>query len=178
MTAAGWRRWMREQLGAAGTAALVLLAGAALFQAMVVKPLAARDAQLEQQLARSARRDASGPGFDRAATPAAKLAAFYRFFETGATANDWLARLYAVAGEAGIEFRSADYRMRDAGARLERYEITLPVTGSYRQIRAFLENALTAIPVLSLDQVTFSRQNVNDARVQAELRLSLHLARP
>jgi len=179
MTASGWQRWIRDQLGAGGLAALALMAGAVLFLLIVVKPLEARNEQLEKRLARSLRQDSSsGSALHRASVPAAKLAAFYRFFETEGTATDWLARLYAIGSAAGVEFRSAGYRMQDTGTRIERYEVALPVTGNYAQIRTFLENALVEIPVLSLDQVNFSRQHVNDAVVQAELRLSLHLARP
>lgn len=179
MTAAAWRRWFFDQLGAAGMAALGLLAAAVIFLLVAVQPLEARNEQLEFRLARSARQDSPpGPGLHRISTPAAKLAAFYEFFENAGTANDCLARLHAIRSAAGVESRSAEYRMRDAGARIERYEIALPVTGSYAQIRTFLANALAEIPVLSLDQMNFSRQHVNDPRVHAELRLSLHLARP
>lgn len=179
MTAPRWQRWIHDQLGAPGLAALALLAGAVLFLVIAVKPLEARNEQLEKQLARTLRQDpASGYSLPRASVPAAQLVAFYQFFESERTANDWLARLHAIGREAGVEFRSAGYRMRDTGTRVERYEIALPVTGSYAQIRAFLESALAEIPVLSLDQVSFSKQNVSEPWVQAELRLSLHLAKP
>ena len=38
-----------------------------------------------------------------------------------------------------------------------RYEIVLPVAGSYAQIRDFLKRALAEIPVLSVDQLTLKR---------------------
>jgi hypothetical protein len=74
--------------------------------------------------------------------------------------------------------RSATYRTQPAGARLERYEIVLPVSGSYPQIRDFLKRALADIPVLSLDQVSLRRESRNDSRVRAELRLALHRVKP
>ncbi|MNC99262.1 hypothetical protein D3C83_174870 [compost metagenome] len=77
-----------------------------------------------------------------------------------------------------MELRSAAYRTQAAGARLERYEIVLPVSGSYAQVRDFLKRALVEIPVLSLDQVSLKRESRNDARVQAELRLAIHRMRP
>ena len=65
-----------------------------------------------------------------------------------------------------------------AGGRIERFEIVLPVTGTYGQLRAFLKRALGEIPVLSLDQMTLKRQSRNDAEVQAELKMTLHLVKP
>jgi len=52
------------------------------------------------------------------------------------------------------------------------------VTGSYAQIRAFLENALIQVPVLSLDQVKFHKERANDASVRADVQLTLHLIKP
>ena len=53
----------------------------------------------------------------------------------------------------------------------------LPVAGSYAQMRDFLARALAEIPVLSLDQISSSARTATTARVQAELRLTLHMVR-
>jgi hypothetical protein len=63
-------------------------------------------------------------------------------------------------------------------SRIERYEITLPVTGSYRQVRLFLQRAMHEIPVLSLDQVSFKRSSTGKNLVDAQLRLTLHMVKP
>jgi Tfp pilus assembly protein PilO len=171
-------RQIRDNLGVVGLAALGVLGGAAFFFLVVLKPLEARNQQLERQLSTRLRQDTSASDLVRASTPAAKLAAFYRYFETQEQTTDSLARLYAIGKEAGVELRSAGYRMQKAGVRIERYEIALPVTGSYAQIRAFLEKALLQIPVLSLDQVSFKRQNTKEALVHADVRLTLHRVKP
>jgi len=51
----------------------------------------------------------------------------------------------------------------------------LPVSGSYTQIRSFLEGALAEIPVLSLDQASFRRKGTNETRIEAEIVLTFHL---
>ena len=71
----------------------------------------------------------------------------------------------------------ANYKTQTADGRLERYEIVLPVAGSYAQIREFLKRSLAEIPVLSLDQITLKRENRHDGAVQAELRLTLHMVK-
>lgn len=171
-------RRIRAELGAVGLASIAFLAGAVLFFFFVLKPLQVRNGQLERQLALNARQSASDPALIRASTPAAKIAAFYHFLTTERETTDWLDRLYTAARAAGVELRSADYRMQKTGTRIERYEIKLPVTGNYAQIRAFLESALAEIPVLSLDEVKFKRERASDAAVLAELRLTLHLVNP
>lgn len=175
----GGLRRMSDELGIAGLAAFGLLAGGALFLFLALKPLEARNEQLDRQLARSVPQDAAlDPAGMRAATPAAKLEAFYRFFETEKKTTDWLGRLHSIGKAAGVVLRAADYRMLQTGTPIERYEIVLPVTGGYAQIRAFLKRALAEIPVLSLDQVNFRRARANDIVVQADVRLTLHLVKP
>lgn len=179
MTLPGRLRRLRDELGATGLVALGLLAGAVLFLLFVLKPLEARNELLARQLARSVPQgSAADARLVRASAPAAKLAAFYQFFDTEEQSTDWLARLYGIGKAAGVELRSAEYRMQKTGTRIERYEIALPLTGSYAQVRAFLENALLAIPVLSLDGVKFRRKRPDEVLVEAEVRLTLHLVKP
>jgi Tfp pilus assembly protein PilO len=161
---------LRDQLGPAGLASLALLAAAVAFFALAVQPLE----QKERALRAALEGHAGGP---QAQLGAERLSAFYRFLERKEETTDWLAKLHGIARASGVELRSATYRTQAAGARLERYEIVLPVSGSYAQIRDFLKRALAEIPVLSLDQVSLKRESRNDARVQAELRLAIHRMR-
>ncbi len=174
----GWQRFCSE-LGALGLASLGLLAGATLFFFLALKPLEARNELLQQRLADSTRTNAvSGARPAPASQTAAKLAALYEFLETKEQKSDLLAKLHATGAAAGVEVRAADYKLHKTGVRIERYEIALPVTGSYAQIRTFLGNALAGIPALSLDQVSFRKQRPEDAQVQADVRFTLHLVRP
>jgi Tfp pilus assembly protein PilO len=103
-----------------------------------------------------------------------QLQALYEYLERKEETTDWLAKLHAIGRATGLSTRSATYRTLDAGGRLERYEIVLPASGSYTQVREFLKRALADIPVLSLDQVSIKREERGGRTVQAELRLSLH----
>jgi Tfp pilus assembly protein PilO len=157
---------MREQLGPTGLASLALLAAAIAFFALAVQPLEQKDRALRAALERRAAAGADyGPD---------QLAAFYRFLERKEETTDWLAKLHGIARATGVDLRSATYRTQDAGTRLERYEIVVPVSGSYGQIRDFLKRTLAEVPVLSLDQVSLKRESRNDAQVRAELRMAIH----
>jgi Tfp pilus assembly protein PilO len=154
---------LRHQLGAVGTAALVMLAAAGMFFLMVLQPMQAERARLEGALSKILRR-----------AGATNLNAFYGFLESKDDTTDALAKLYAIGTATGVQLQSGSYRSQQAAGRLERYELALPVAGSYAQIRDFLNRALAEIPALSLDQMTLRRDGRNEATLQAELRLTLH----
>jgi hypothetical protein len=154
---------LRRDLGPLGFASFGVLALAAAFFLLVLKPMQARGLAVEEALERPATGDAG--------KASGQLEALYEYLERKEETTDWLAKLHAIGRATGLATRSATYRTLDAGGRLERYEIVLPASGSYTQVREFLKRALAEIPVLSLDQVSLKR----DGRtVQAELRLSLH----
>jgi hypothetical protein len=163
---------LRGELGVMGAASIGLLIAAAMFFALVLQPLKDKHQLIESALARA------GAGASQPEQASDKLATFYRFLDMEEANTDWLAKLYGIGKATGVELKSASYRTQKAGERLERYEMVLPVAGSYAQIRDFLKRALAEIPVLSLDQMTLRRESRNEGAVQAELRLTIHRVKP
>ena len=155
---------LKQQLGPLGMAALVILGLAMAFSSLVVQPIERRNEILKSSLKRVPREGTSGK----------KVEAVYDFLKKDAETTDWLAKLYGIGKATGVELKSASYKTQSEAGRVERYEIVLPATGSYSQIRDFLKRALTEIPVLSLDQMSLKRDNRGDGVVNAELRLTLH----
>lgn len=152
---------LRHELGAVGTAALVMAAAAGMFFLLVLQPMKDERARLEGALSRTPKAQAN-------------LVEFYGFLESKEETTDALAKLYAIGKATGVDLQSGSYRTQPAAGRLERYELALPVAGSYAQIRDFLNRALAEIPSLSLDQMTLRRDGRNDTTLHAELRLTLH----
>jgi len=163
---------LRHELGAPGMAAMLLFAAAALFMTLVLQPLKEKNRVLEAR---------AGIGRDLGAVQnvnnAEKVGAVYQYLEKPEATTDWLAKLYAIGKATGVELQSASYKTQAASGRLERYEIVLPLTGSYTQMRDFLKRSLAEIPVLSLDQISLKRDNRREGTVQAELRLTLHMVK-
>ena len=158
---------LRDELGLMGLVALLVFAGAGIFFTMVLQPLKDKNRVLE------ARASAASPA--PAVQSNEKLAAVYQYLNKPESTTDWLAKLYAIGRATGVELQSASYKSAAAtGGRLERYEIVVPLTGSYTQMRDFLKRSLAEIPVLSLDQITLKRESRREGTVQAELRLTLH----
>lgn len=108
--------------------------------------------------------------------PDEQLAAFYRVFPEERNSPQLLEKLAALAEKNGLSLNEGEYKaLPDKGGRLLRFQMVLPVTGEYRQIRAFLTELSAEIPALALENVQFSRQNVSDAAVEARIRLALYL---
>ncbi|MFG6485303.1 GspMb/PilO family protein [Roseateles sp. BYS78W] len=57
---------------------------------------------------------------------------------------------------------------------LERLRVTMPVTGSYAQVRRLISAALAHDPALSLDSIKLRRVSPMSTDVDAELQWSLH----
>jgi hypothetical protein len=170
---------LRHELGMVGVIAFAALAMTALFYKLALEPMQRRaqllSTQLSTQLARQAGQSVPGQAGGSAA---AKLDAFYSYLGRSEGTTDWLAKLYAIGKATGVELQSATYRSQGAGTKVERYEIVLPATGSYAQMRDFLKRSLGEIPVLSLDQMTLKRESRNDGAVHAELKMTLHMVKP
>jgi len=164
---------IRDELGTTGLAALLLFAAAGVFFTFVLQPLKDKSATLQSR-ALSVRDAAPG----HAGNAAQKVGAVYDYLKKPETTTDWLAKLYAIGTATGVELQSASYKTQATpGSKLERYEIVVPLTGSYTQMRDFLKRSLAEIPVLSLDQVSLKRESRREGTVQAELHLTLHMVK-
>ncbi len=159
---------LRHELGGLGVAAVLVLAAALAFSFAVVQPLEAKSRGIAARLAgaRALPQESSSSG--------QQLAEFYDYLAKPEQTTDWLAKLYAIGQATGVQLASATYRSEQAG-RIERYQIVLPVAGSYAQMREFLDRSLSEIPVLSLDPMTLKRESRRDGAVQAELKMTLHM---
>jgi Tfp pilus assembly protein PilO len=164
---------LRQDLGGLGMAALVLLAAAAAFHFAVLEPLEAHSQSLKSRVARQPAQAEQG----QPSSLADKVAAVYERLEKNEEPTDWLAKLHGIGTATGVQLKSASYRTQPTEARIVRYEIVLPVAGSYPQIRDFLQRARAEIPVMSIDQLTLKRETRTDGALQAELRITLHMVK-
>lgn len=84
--------------------------------------------------------------------------------------------LFALAAKSGLVLRQGEYKAAfERNARLHTYQVTLPVKGSYGAIWQFALGALRAIPFAALDEISFKRDAIGEAEVEARLRITLYL---
>ncbi len=104
------------------------------------------------------------------------MAAFYERLADARQAPEIASQLHATARAAGLTLERGDYRpAADASGKFVRYQIVLPVNGSYLQIRRFLADALLGMPGLALDAISFRREDAQSAQLQAQLRFTAFL---
>jgi Tfp pilus assembly protein PilO len=105
--------------------------------------------------------------------------AFYSALPAQAEVTQWIERIYAAASAENLSLARGEYAQADvADTRLARYRIVLPLRGSYGQIRRFIAATQSAIPSLGLDDISIQRQSVAEGEIEANVHLSLYLAKP
>lgn len=181
-----WRlRREAATLGWRGMAGLALLGAAAILWLGAQRPDERKAQQLKADVAdlrarlRSAGEAGSGPD-GRALAPATRadqLATFYAFFPVVASLPDWLAVLNTAAASNGLVLESGEYALvaPRGEQRLARYEITLPVKGTWPQLRGFVADVMEKIPAAALEDLVLRREAVGAADVEAKLKLVLWL---
>jgi hypothetical protein len=171
-------RALRRAVGLPGAAGAAILAAALLFYAAAVLPVAAESAALGREIAalEAARPPAAEGAREKPPDPVRQLAEFYRFFPKSSQAPDDLAKLHALAAVHQVQLDQGTYRLvRGRVGKLLMYEIALPVKGDYPQLRKFMSQALTEIPHLSLDSVSFQRQKAGDTTLESQIKFTLFL---
>ena len=102
---------------------------------------------------------------------------FYARFPNGASLPKWLSLLNETAVKQGLLLNRGDYKLTQIKAtqikanpgQLSRYEIVLPVTGQYSQIRQFIAQVLYQMPALALSEMQIKRENTLRPTVEARL---------
>jgi Tfp pilus assembly protein PilO len=167
-----------ERLGWSGVAGIALIAFAVAFYVAGVAPLANTLAERRAEAAALQERLRMGESIAREpkAGAAEQLATFYAFFPAATSSPDWLGKIHAAAKSKGLVLQSGEYKLeRRADQKLARYQITLPVIGSYVQIRNFLSEVLAEVPAAALEDITLKRESASSPTLEARIRLTLFL---
>lgn len=105
-----------------------------------------------------------------------RLAAFGNVLGDVRSAEQQIQTLFAVAAKTGLTLRQAEYKTAlDRSSGVSYLEVRLPVRGSYAAIRSFCEQTLLAIQFASLDEISFKRDTIGSAMLEAKLRFTLYM---
>jgi hypothetical protein len=105
---------------------------------------------------------------------AGDLRRFYGNFPAMQKLPDELERLYGLARAARLDLLRGEYRLERRGRGLASYRVTLPMRGTYPQIREFVGSSLKQMPYAALDGLRFERRKVGDGQVEAQVRLIVY----
>ena len=173
-------RWM-EALGPAGTVGIGLAVFCAAFYFGTIRPgeqrlaeLRLEQARLERIQAQRAREggDAEGGSVEE------RLQGFYNLLASEQLIGKLLKTIDATARRNGVVLRQGSYRFKwEAGSRSGRYEVTYTGQTPYHQARIFLHEVLRDLPMLSLDEVSFQRQQITSGTTELTARFSMLVRR-
>ena len=109
------------------------------------------------------------------ATSTQRLAVFYRALGSYPEIETPISAFFQIAGETGLALKQGDYQtVYERAGHYYAYRVTLPVRGSYSNIRRFCDQALTAIPYAALDGLHFKRASISDPNIEAKLQFTLY----
>ena len=165
-----------RDLDRSAMAAIALAVLALGLYALAVRPLATQAQSLRDRVA-ALESSAGNPRRDaEPVRPATQLAVFYEQLPGVAQAPEVVRQLHAQAQRAGLVLDRGEYRpLPDASAKLVRYQIVLPVRGSYPQVRRFLAGAMRDMPGLALDGIAFQRDRGAAGQLEVQLRFTAFL---
>jgi Tfp pilus assembly protein PilO len=173
-----------KKLGPLGSAGLAILLGCSLFYVFMALPLNAQINTTQQQL--ESLQSSEMKLVNTQETPvndmSQDIAAIKQMLPQANTLHDWLGLIDKLASKQGLRLNRGDYKFTQikqgnvAGNQyVSRYEIVLPVTGQYVQIRQFIANVLFSQPALALSSVKIQRENALAVNVEARLGFVLFL---
>ncbi|MBY0440268.1 MAG: hypothetical protein K2W80_18955 [Burkholderiales bacterium] len=161
--------------GVAGCVLILLGTAALLYSSLHLEAVVERDRErLSRTIAE--KRTRIQPISEAMQSPVARLEQFYGEFPLVGDIPGSLGIVVRLAAAHDLALDQGQYRLgAEAAGPLLRYEMKLPVRGSYRQIRAFVEELLVEVPSFALDGVEFKREAVGDASLDAAIEFSLYV---
>ena len=174
-------RWQAGRLGVAGKigAGLIVVTGIYFFSAVLPQESALQKLKERAEMLQMQVLSKQAPGDIEAGKKMSgdqALQVFYEFFPRIDSSPFWIRELVQLAKKQGVELSSSEYRLvYENDARLARYEMILPVKGRYPQIRAFIADALEAIPAMAISAIAMKRENVTSEKLEARLEINLYL---
>jgi hypothetical protein len=164
--------WLRR-LGPAGVLGIGVLIACAAFWVSALKPMqeevAAQRLALERLRARAPYQPVASGG------RAEELRRFYNLFPPVGELTAEVERLHRLARRARLELAQGEYRLERRSAGLWSYRVTLPVRGSYPQVRDFLSAVLKDMPTASIEALRFERKKAAETLLEAQVRVTVHV---
>ncbi|UVL59301.1 type 4a pilus biogenesis protein PilO [Pseudomonas sp. B21-032] len=169
-----------RQLGVVGLAGAGLLALALLYGVTALLGQWQQLQQLEQQrdqaLAQVAQFKQGTLKLPQ--VPRHELEDFHKQLPAQPQATVAIDRIYALAKAEQITLARGEYALGvDPKTQLARYQILLPVRGSYPQIRRYVHALLGQLPALVLEDIDLQRKKIGDRELTGRIRMTLYLSR-
>ena len=111
-----------------------------------------------------------------ASSPEAQLHSFYDFFPARQKVPELLKTIYVAAHDESVSLAQGEYKfIPGKSGRIVSYQVSLPVKGSYVQIRKFIVKVLNSLPSAALEEISFKRESIGRGDLEAKIRFIIFL---
>ena len=100
---------------------------------------------------------------------------FYDVLPMQTEANSKISAILRVATDNGLVINKVEYEQPLSASPLIQYQIKLPLTGSYMQIRQFINQVLNTLPYIALNDISLKREDIATDLVDAQIQFTLYL---
>jgi Pilus assembly protein, PilO len=160
--------WAIGRTGRAGLAGIALLLAAAVFLFSTYLPIASEVRAMRADVA-AAKTAEAAPAADKAPV------AGERVLPARAEMPTILRQIFSRAAQAGLAVDNGKYELLAGGSSgIVRYQIELPITGPYPQIRSFIDATLASMPAVALNEITLDRKTIGEGNVDAQIRMTVY----
>ena len=169
-----------HRLGVAGIVGLGLCAFAVMFYFSAVLILQEEQAQVLEELetSRALAQGGTASPTNALRTPGEQLSDFYAVFPPVQAVPETLRKINRLAERQNLVLRAGSYHVTDDHTgRLVRYEVSLPITGPYPNVRQFLRTVLAEVPSAALDKVNVQKNMDDGAHAKTIVSFTLYSRR-
>jgi Tfp pilus assembly protein PilO len=112
-------------------------------------------------------------------TETVRMQKFYAFFPKQKSSPDLLEKIYASARDESLQLKQGKYNYTvDKTGKLGEYQVILPVKGTYPEIRKFVAKVLNELPSAALDDISFKREAISNAELDARIKFTIYMGTP
>ena len=171
------RQWLKY-LGLSGLAGIMLLMASLAVLIVWILPgdTQLKRATLELNDLQNRRKMELANPVKRTLPMESSLTSFYKNFPSEPSAVNQLEKIYKSADSESLLLSQGEYKLtKEKEGHLESYQVTLPVKGSYIQIRKFIAKVMNSVPTAALDGISFRRESVGGTELEAKIQFSIYL---
>ena len=169
------RQLFWQTLGWKGLAGLVLIIGSLSYLIIVAVPKAQQLQRLQMEMTTVKANPKQSDSNRNNSDPSDIARTFYDVLPTQTEASSKISAILRVATDNGLVINKVEYEQPLSVLPLIQYQIKLPLTGSYMQIRQFINQVLNTLPSIALNDISLKREDIATGLVDAQIQFTLYL---
>ena len=170
-----FRQFFWQTLGWKGLAGLLLIIGSVSYFIIVAAPKAQQLQQLHLKVAAVKANPKQNVSNRTNNDPSDITRIFYDVLPTQTEASSKISEILRVATDNGLVINKVEYEQPLSASPLIQNQIKLPLTGSYMQIRQFINQVLNTLPSIALNDISLKREDIATDSVDAQIQFTLYL---